>query len=59
MEKEFEETLNRIAVKYANLVEKHIDKANENNLAVVYDDIRLLGNIASALNRSSSISDKN
>mgnify|MGYP007121849933 CR=1 FL=1 len=59
MAKEFEETLERIAVKYANLVEKHIDEVKENNLAVVYDDIRLLGNIASAINRSSSIGDKN
>lgn len=45
MKKDFEEVLERIAVKYANLVDKRMDNANENNLSVVYDDIRLLGNI--------------
>lgn len=57
MKKDFEEVLERIAVKYANLVDKRMDNANENNLSVVYDDIRLLGNIASALNRAKDIND--
>ena len=51
--KEFRETVERIAVKYAKEVEKRIDRMGNNSLKNLYDEIQLLGNMAATLERLS------
>ena len=60
MDKEFCETVEKIAVKYAKKVEKHIDSVKENKLSELknmYEEIQVLGNICSTLERINRTND--
>lgn len=57
--KEFYGTVQRIAVKYAKMVEKRIDNTQTGlrgtDLREIYDGIQMLGNITATLERLSHI----